>query len=437
LNIVINVGEFLKFWKIQTDNGLEPGAVHAVQNAINGMQFASGDFQSQEGTPVMNVLLVDDDVTTLNLLERAMCKWGHDVAKAENGKEALKYIEKAQIDIVVSDWMMPAMNGLELCKKIRSMDSMGYVYFVLISARDTGVDIVHGLQSGADDYITKPLKLDELQARVSIGARIIKLERELNQKYLAIKRNYYQSIHMFVRLLETYNQELGGHSRRVGQLALQLANRHPGLKPEDYPIVEAGGLLHDIGMIGLPVALATKSIPEMTGDEKKAYHTHPEQGESILNQVDLLRPVARIVRMHHEQPNGRGFPDGLQGKQLPLTAMVVGAASIYDHLVHLKKIPLDQIPEHLQPNRGYQIASDLVDLLLAINLEKIDEEAKLTFCEIDIEELRDGMVLAADIRTRTGAFVMGSDTCIDAVLIEKLKHYHELGNISSNIFIEK
>ena len=167
----------------------------------------------------MNVLLVDDDLTTLNLLEKAMSKWGHSVARAENGIEALKYVENAQFDIVVSDWMMPGMNGLELCKKIRSMDSKGYVYFVLISARDKGVDVVHGLQSGVDDYVTKPFKLDEMQARVSIGARIIKLERELNQKYLTIKRNYYQTIHMFGRLLETYDRQLGGHARRVGKLS--------------------------------------------------------------------------------------------------------------------------------------------------------------------------------------------------------------------------
>jgi putative two-component system response regulator len=385
----------------------------------------------------MNLLLVDDDISTLNLLEKTIRKWGHSVFKAENGQEALQYVEKAQIDIIISDWQMPAMNGLELCKRIRSMDAESYTYFILISARDKGVDIVHGLQSGVDDYVTKPLKLDELQARVSIGARIIRLERELNQKYLAIKRNYYQSIHMFTRLLETFNQDLGGHSRRVGQLALQLANRHPDLKPEDYPIVEAGGLLHDIGLIGLSEALVTKSIPEMNGDEKKAYHDHPERGASILSQVDLLRSVAKIVRAHHEQPNGRGFPEGLQGKQIPIAALVVGAASIYDHLVHHQKIPLDQIPEHLQQYRGYQIPTDLVDLLLTINLDNIEEEAKRNYREVDIEELQAEMVLAADIRMRTGAFVMGADTCIDAAIIEKLKRYHELGNISSNIFIKK
>ena len=141
--------------------------------------------------------------------------------------------------------------------------------------------------------------------------------------------------------------------------------------------------------------------------------------------------------MHHEQINGRGFPDGLNDRQIPLTAMVVGAASVYDHLVHHKHIPLDQIPELLQPYRGYQISAELIDLLLAINLEQIEAEAKRTYREIDVEQLQAGMILANDIHMRTGAFVMGADTSIDASVIEKLKRYHELGNINSSVFIKK
>lgn len=385
----------------------------------------------------MNVLLVDDDDATLNLLEKALNRMGHGAVRAENGAEALEYIDNAHVDMVISACQKPAINGLELCKKVRSIESNGYLYFILIGALANSDDVLRGLRCGVDDFISPPPKPNEIHARISIGARVIKLESELNQKYLTIKRNYYQSIHMFVQLLETFNRELGGHARRVGRLALQLANRYPGLKPEDYMIAETAGFVHDIGMIGLPPDLVSKSITQMTGDEKKAYHAHPERGEAILNQVDLLRPVARIVRMHHEQPNGRGFPDGLQGSQIPLTALVVGAASIYDHMVHHQKIPLDRIPERLQSCRGYQIPPDLVDLLLLVNLEKIEEEAKRTFREIDIEELRAGMVLATEIRMRTGAFVMGAGTRIGAAVIEKLKHYHELGNISSNFFIRK
>jgi putative two-component system response regulator len=385
----------------------------------------------------MKILVAEDDATTLSLLEKSMAKWGYVVQTAQNGLEALDLLGSTQIDIVVSDWLLPEINGFELCEKIRALPLSHYVYTILISDQDARVDVVRGLEDGVDDYITKPLNVDELQARMEIGARIIKLERELNQKYRTIRNHYYQTLQMFTQLLETYNKALGGHSRRVGRLALLLAKRHAGVRPEDYPVIEAAGLLHDIGLVGFPGELVSKSLVEMTGDEKALYRSHPERGEAILMQVDLLRPVAKLVRMHHEQANGRGFPDGLTDSQIPLAASVVNAASCYDHLCSVQKIRLKKIPEQLQHMRGYQLDPELVDLLLEYNIEQMQEDAKLTELDVEIDDLEPGMVLSRDVRMRTGAFFMGSDTTIDAAIIAKLKQYYELGNIASTVFINK
>jgi putative two-component system response regulator len=385
----------------------------------------------------MKILVAEDDATTLSLLEKSMAKWGYVMQTAQNGLEALDLLGSTQIDIVVSDWLLPEINGFELCEKIRALPLSHYVYTILISDQDARVDVVRGLEDGVDDYITKPLNVDELHARMEIGARIIKLERELNQKYRTIRNHYYQTLQMFTQLLETYNKALGGHSRRVGRLALLLAKRHAGVRPEDYPVIEAAGLLHDIGLVGLPVELVNKSLVEMTGDEKALYRSHPERGEAILMQVDLLRPVAKVVRMHHEQTNGRGFPDGLTDSQIPLPASVVNAASSYDHLHSVQKIQLKKIPEQLQRMRGYQLDPELVDLLLEYNIEQMQEDAKLTELDVEIDDLEPGMVLSRDVRMRTGAFFMGSDTTIDAAIIAKLKQYYELGNIASTVFINK
>lgn len=385
----------------------------------------------------MNILVVDDDATTQSLLEKSLTKWGYDVFKADNGRQAIEILNDTDVDMIISDWLMPKMNGLELCAKVRSLDFKHYIYIILISAQNTRTDVVLGLEGGVDDYITKPLNLDELRARMEIGVRVVNLERELNQKYLTIKRNYYQSIHMFTKMLEVYNKALGSHSRRVGQLSLNMAKLHPEVLSEDYPVIEAAGLLHDIGLIGLPDALVTKSPIALTGDEKDLYRSHPERGEMILNQVDLLRPVAKIVRMHHEQRNGRGFPDGLQNDQILIGAALVGAASMYDNLVHRDGIPLDNVSEHLQTCRGYQLEPELVDMLLEINLSQIQEEAQRTYREIGIDDLKAGMVLTQDIRMKTGAFVMAADTTIDAAMITKLKRCHELGSIIDKIFIKK
>lgn len=385
----------------------------------------------------MNILVVEDDISTLKLLEKSMAKWGYEVFAAPNGRQALEIASEQRVDILVSDWLMPELNGLELCEKVRSLELKHYVYIILISAQDTRTDVVRGLEGGVDDYLAKPLNLDELRARLEIGARIINLERELNQKFTTIKRNYFQTIHMFNQLLEIYNEDLGGHCRRVGKLASFLAERHPNIQPEDYPVVEAAGLLHDIGLIGLPDTLVTKSLIEMTGEEKDLYHTHSERGELILNEIDLLRPVSRLVRMHHEQSNGKGFPDGLTGDQIPLAAKLINAASIYDNLIYRDKIPLEKIPEKLQQQRGYQIEPDFVDILLEINLINIQKEAQKTDNLISLDDLEPGMILSQDVRMRTGAFVMASNTTIDAAIIDKLKRYLQLGNITDKVFISK
>lgn len=385
----------------------------------------------------MNILLVDDDAATLRLLEKRLTKWGYSIATAESGRQAIEQLRASNIDMIVSDWLMPEMDGLALCDQVRQLDLKHYIYIILVSAKNKRSDVVRGLEGGVDDYLTKPLNLDELKARLEIGARIIKLERELNQKYVAIKCNYFQSIQMVTQLLETYHQALGSHSQRVGQLALEMAKRHPDVFPEDYPIIEAAGRLHDIGLIGLPDTLVTKSIPEMNGEEKALYRTHPERGEAILNQVDLLRPVAAMVRLHHEQTNGRGFPDGLAKDHLPPGAMVVSAASLYDDMVHHRNISLDQMAEKIHQMRGYQLPSELVDILLEINLEKIAEESKRNHQEVDIDELKPGMVLALDVHIKTGAFVMAAGTEINDDVIDKLKRYYELGNIGSKVFISK
>ena len=385
----------------------------------------------------MQLLLVEDDASTLALLEKTAAKWGYTTRTAGNGRQAMAVLETDRIDMVVSDWVMPEMNGIELCRRIRELGGDPYIYIILISGQDTRADIVRGLESGVDDYLTKPLNLDELRARLEIGGRIVKLERELNQKFVAIKRNYYQTIHMFTQLLETYHERLGGHCRRVGRLALRMAKAHPQITADAYPIVEAAGMLHDIGLIGLPDTLLTKRRVEFNGEEQDLYRSHPVRGEAVLNQVDLLKPVARLVRMHHEQHNGRGFPDGLAGDQIPVSASLVAAASLYDGLVHQEKTPLDRISGHLQQCRGYQFSPDVVDLLLTINLQNIEAEAGRADMELPLEELEAGMVLSRDVRMKTGAFVMAGDTGLDDSTIEKLKRYHELGNIGDKVHIRK
>jgi response regulator RpfG family c-di-GMP phosphodiesterase len=205
----------------------------------------------------------------------------------------------------------------------------------------------------------------------------------------------------------------------------------------DYSIIETTGLLHDIGMVGLPNDILNKRRNEMIGDEQQQYQSHTIRGEVILNEIEMLRPVAKLVRMHHEQFNGRGFPDGLAGSQIPLLTQIVSAASIYDNFIHKGKVSLKDIPGNLQRIRGYQLDPELVELLLEYNLSEIQKEAEKDFISVESEDLKIGMILASDIRLKTGAMIMPAGTELNPHAIGKLQTFMQMAIIRKDIFIIK
>jgi cyclic di-GMP phosphodiesterase len=385
----------------------------------------------------MNILIADDDPVTLKLLSTRIGAWGHQIHQAVDGRAAWETICRTPIDVVVSDWMMPGLDGIELCDRIRNRHESGYIYLILISAQDSKADIVHGLESGVDDYITKPIDMDALRARIEIGVRIVNLERTLNRKIEIITANHYQTIRMFSQIMEAVDDNLGGHCRRTARLAVQLANLHPGVGDAEIPIIETAALLHDIGMVGIPASILNKRRTEMINDERQIYQSHAAMGARIIGEIEIMKPAALLVRMHHEQYNGKGFPDGLAGDDIPVGAQLIAAASIYDNMVHKGKIPLDSIPESLQRIRGYLLSPQVVALLLEINVAQQHDLARKTDEERTLDELTAGMVLAANVCMKTGAFVMAADTELTDYGIDKLKHYHTIGAIIDKVLIRK
>ena len=136
----------------------------------------------------MRILIAEDDPISRRLLQRTLEKWGYDVLAVEDGLEALEVITKEDIRLLISDWMMPRMDGPTLCRKIRERSTQKYVYILLLTARGQKEDIIQGLKAGADDYLTKPFDREELGVRVRAGERIVKLEEELIKKNEELQR---------------------------------------------------------------------------------------------------------------------------------------------------------------------------------------------------------------------------------------------------------
>lgn len=136
---------------------------------------------------MMKILIVEDDLVSRRLLQKIFNDWGHEVLTADNGQQAWEIIQNENIRFVIADWIMPVMDGVTLCRKIRASEIQGYVYFVLLTGKGKKEDIVEGLDAGADDYVTKPFDRGELRVRIRAGERILNLEKELTEKNIELQ----------------------------------------------------------------------------------------------------------------------------------------------------------------------------------------------------------------------------------------------------------
>jgi putative two-component system response regulator len=267
----------------------------------------------------MRILIADDNAFYLCALGGTLREWGYEVITARDGKGAWDYLrEENAPKLAILDWMMPNMDGLEVCRRVRALQRPEPTYIIILTAKDGKGNMVTALESGADDYITKPFDRDELKARVRGGARVVGLQTSQTAMFV------------FARAVEAKSPFTQGHADRVTEYALALAGA-VGLGRDDMETLRRGSLLHDIGKISVPDAILNKPGPLTTG-EMHVIKGHPEQGVRIIEPLESLRDVIPLIRWHHERLDGSGYPDGLRGDAIPLAVRLLSVADVYDAL---------------------------------------------------------------------------------------------------------
>lgn len=318
----------------------------------------------------MQALVVDDDETSIVVVENILLQMGYEVRVAHNGREALEMIRRQPAHLVITDWEMPEMSGIELCQQIRRQSSMGYVYIIMITGHEGDQQKVEGLMAGADNFLTKPLKPAELLVCLKTAERILSLETcEL-------------AIFALAKLAESRDFETGTHVERVQRyarlLAEQLATteKYKGLIDEDYiRLIHQTTPLHDIGKVGIPDAILLKP-GKLDADEMKIMQTHAELGAKTLDAALERFPNARFLQMarniaatHHEKYDGSGYPHGLAGDQIPLCGRIVALADVYDALtsrrVYKPAIPHQQARAIILRESGGHFDPDIVAAFVA------------------------------------------------------------------------
>ena len=282
----------------------------------------------------MKVLVVDDELVSRNKMERLLQGLGYDTCAAEGGREGWEQWQSERYRIVITDWSMPHMDGLELCRKIRAFESENYTYIIFVSSKSEAQDVIAGMEAGADDYISKPFNMGEVKARVKAGERIIKLQSKETV------------IFALAKLAESRDEDTGNHLERVRfyskSLAETLARSQsppPGLDALLIENIVLTSPLHDIGKVGIPDYILLQP-GRLDDDAFTIMKTHTVIGFNTLFEAlkkapdaDYLHVAAQIARHHHEKYDGTGYPDGLAGDQIPLAARIFALADVYDALV--------------------------------------------------------------------------------------------------------
>lgn len=281
----------------------------------------------------MRVLVAEDDLVTSFMLVYCLEQFGYEVTAVDNGLEALELVRTGEFQLVISDWSMPKMTGVELCRQIRNRPSSSYTYVILLTSHGGTNSVVEGLDAGADDFITKPFQPEELQVRLRAGERVLSLEsRDV-------------TIFALAKLAESRDLETGAHLDRIREycrvLCEHLSKHGPFVDQIDGDFVRMVYLtspLHDIGKVGIPDSILLKP-GKLTDDEFEIMKKHSLIGSETLDAALRARPEAEYLRMardiarsHHEKFDGTGYPLGLEGQNIPLCGRIVALADVYDAL---------------------------------------------------------------------------------------------------------
>jgi putative two-component system response regulator len=329
-----------------------------------------------------SILVVDDDPICRELLKSVLEILGYRVETACDGLEALDLVYSGDFRIVLSDWQMPGLSGIELCQRIRKRQLGGYVYFILLTCLSRKENLVVGLRAGADDFINKPFDPEELQVRLRAAERIISLEgRDL-------------LIFSLAKLAELRDPETGAHLERMREyvriLAQQLST-HPAYAnviDADYVrTIYMTSPLHDIGKVGIPDRVLLKP-GKLTADEFEVMKQHVLIGSHTLeaalgadSSAQYLRFGQEIVLSHHEKFDGTGYPYGLSGDRIPLCGRIVALADVYDALT-TKRVYKDAFSHQkaksiIIEGAGRHFDPDIVDAFLQREADFIEIREQL------------------------------------------------------------
>jgi len=365
----------------------------------------------------MKFLIVDDKEEARYLLETLLKGNGFEVVSATNGAEALEKLRAEAFDMIISDILMPVMDGYQLCHEVKKDDALKDIPFIFYTATYTEYkDEELAMKVGGNKFIRKPTEPDEFmkiiqgvirnaaEGKVKVKKPILEAEKEVfklyserlveklekktldlereiteriraeeerRQSFEKLQRALEETVHALASAVEMRDPYTAGHQRRVTELVCAVAEEM-GLPEEQIEGLRMAGLIHDIGKINVPAEILSK--PSRLNDtEFSLIKAHSQAGYDILKTIDFPWPLAKIVLQHHERIDGSGYPTGLKGDEILLEARILGVADVVEamssHRPYRPARGIDKALEEISTGKGKLYDPRIVDACLKVFTE--------------------------------------------------------------------
>ena len=333
---------------------------------------------------VENILVVDDEEAIREVVSTMLESKGYHCTAVSNGRAAQDFVKRATPDLVLSDMIMPEMDGIKLLEWLRQYDPE--IPVIMVTAIHDISTALEAIRRGAYDYILKPFEKDQLYLGVNRALqhrRLVAenrnyqrdLERQVEERtarltiaLAQLEQSYDDTLEALGSALDLKDAETEGHCQRVTAFTISIAKAMP--VPNAYlPVLARAAFLHDIGKMGIPDKILLKPGP-LTDDEKVIMRRHCQIGYDMLIRIPFLRDAAEIVLAHQEFFDGTGYPRGLKGEEIPLGARIFAIADSMDAMLsdrpYRRALPMSYAREEIQRCAGTQFDPKVVKVFLSI-----------------------------------------------------------------------
>jgi len=427
--------------------------------------------------PVHAVLLVDDEPNILKALRRLLLSVeGYEVRVASSAAEGLHLLEQAPAAVVVSDQRMPEVTGAEFLEQVKKRWPET-VRILLTGYADIEASIAAINQGEIFRYLTKPwdeneflttvrdaaqrywlvqenkrlngvvarqnVELQQWNARLKQRvldqtASIRRKNDELTELNVRLQDTFDATIEAFSRLAELHDRHARAHAGKVADIALAMAEDLQ-LEQSMRETLRVAALLHDIGKIGIDREVLEKPYDYMTPDEQQDYETHPVRGQAAVDRVEALRDAGVLIRHHHENFDGSGFPDRLTEEAIPLGSRILALANGFDRLRHAAgDVPLEHTLMQLRQRLSIQYDPALYPALEGavgtVYQAQVSPTAMVRM-QLPVRDLREGMILEQDVTSGSGLLLLRRGSRLTLDDIEAILRYDRIDPIKEAVAV--